>query len=140
MSTFTVLYSIEKAIKAYRKLCQNNITTVVPDITVDQALILMILEKNDKSQSEIGDLVFKDYASITRIVQLMINKNYLQKMTDENDKRKAKLKITDKGQDTIQKLKPIIRINRETALNSLLANEKEQLFTTLNKITQNCQI
>jgi len=140
MSTFTVLYSIEKAIKAYRKLCQFNINTIVSDITVDQTLILMILEKNDKSQSEIGDLVFKDYASITRIVQLMINKNYLQKMTDENDKRKAKLKITDKGQDTIQKLKPIIRINRETALHSLSTDEKEQLFTTLNKITQNCHL
>lgn len=44
--TGTVLYLIEKAIKEYRKISQKNITKIVKDITVDQCLVLIILNKN----------------------------------------------------------------------------------------------
>lgn len=138
--TATVLYAIEETIKAYRKLSQQNITVVVPDITVDQALILIIIDRNDKNQSEIADLVFKDYASMTRIIKLMVKKNYLTKTVDDTDKRKTKLKITKKGKSIIEQLKPIIQKNRETALNTVSDEELKQLYKTLKKITQNCQI
>lgn len=138
--TNTVLYSIEETIKAYRKLSQQNISSVVPNITVDQALILIIIDRNDKTQSEIADLVFKDYASMTRIVKLMIDKNYLTKTIDDTDKRKTKLKITKNGKEIIEKINPMIKKNRETALNTISDKELKQLNTILNKITQNCQI
>ncbi|WP_164977494.1 MarR family winged helix-turn-helix transcriptional regulator [Ancylomarina salipaludis] len=138
--TTTVLYSIEETVKAYRKLCQQNISKVVPNITVDQALILIVIDRNNMSQSEIADLVFKDYASMTRIVKLMIDKNYLSKALDDHDKRKTKLKITELGKAIIEKLNPMIELNRETALNALTDKELEQLHKILSKITQNCQI
>ena len=137
--TSTVLYSIEETIKAYRRLSQQNISVVVPEITVDQALILIIIDREDKTQSEIADLVFKDYASMTRIIKLMINKNYLTKTIDDADKRKAELKITPTGKEIIEKLNPVIMKNREIALNTLSEQELEQLFKILNKITQNCK-
>lgn len=136
--TTTVLYSIEETIKAYRKLSQYNISQVVPDITVDQALILLLLENNNTTQTEIADLVFKDYASMTRIVKLMISKNYLIKTTDRKDKRKAKLEITDEGKEIIKKLSLIIQKNRQTALNNVSNEELEQLYKILKKITKNC--
>jgi len=138
--TSTVLYSIEETIKAYRKLSQQNISSIVPDITVDQALILIFIESNDKTQSEIADLTFKYYASMTRIIQLMIDKNYVTKTIDEVDKRKTKLRITENGKEVIEKLKPVIQKNRKTALNAISEKELQQLYKTLNKITQNCQI
>ncbi len=137
--TSTVLYSIEEAIKAYRKLSQQHISHVVSDITVDQALILLILEDNDKTQTEIADIVFKDYASMTRIIKLMINKNYLIKTVDNLDRRKAKLEITEIGEEKLKKLKPIIKKNREVALGNISDEELKQLYKTLNKITQNCK-
>lgn len=137
--TSTVLYSIEETIKAYRRLSQQNISSVVPKITVDQALILIIIDRENKTQSEIADLVFKDYASMTRMIALMINKNYITKTIDEIDKRKTKLKITQGGKEVLERLKPVIQKNRETALNAISDKELKQLFKTLNKITQNCQ-
>lgn len=137
--TGTVLYSIEKAIKAYRRLSQHNISQVVPDITVDQALILLMLDGNDKTQTEIADLIFKDYASMTRIVKLMTQKDYLVKTIDAQDKRKSKLEITAKGRNTIKKLQPMIQNNRDIALNNVSDEELKQLYGILHKITQNCQ-
>lgn len=138
--TSTVLYSIEETIKAYRRLSQHNISSVVPEITVDQALILIIIDSEDKTQSEIANLIFKDYASMTRIIALMINKNYLTKTIDNADKRKTKLKITQNGKAIIEKLTPMIKKNRETALHSVSDKELKQLFRTLKKITQNCNV
>lgn len=137
--TKTVLYSIEETIKAYRRLSQQNISSVVPEITVDQALILIIIDREDKTQTEIADLVFKDYASMTRIIKLMLDKNYLTKTIDDADKRKVEIKITQSGKKIIEKLNPVIKKNREVALNTLTEQEIEQLFKILNKITQNCK-
>ena len=76
---------------------------------------------------------------MTRIVKLMINKNYLIKTIDDKDKRKAKLKITKNGEEVIELLNPIIKINRETALNKISDKDLKHLYKTLNKITQNCR-
>lgn len=138
--TGTVLYSLEQAIKEYRKISQKNISKIVTDITVDQCLVLIILNKNsDYSQKEIANLIFKDNASITRIIELMVKKDYLKREINEFDRRKFNLKITEKGQNTIELLSPVITHNRETALNGLTNNEIEFLDKILNKIISNCK-
>jgi DNA-binding MarR family transcriptional regulator len=138
--TGTVLYTIEQAIKEYRKVCQKNIQKVVSDITVDQCLVLIILNDNAKiSQIEIARLIFKDNASVTRIIELMVKKDYLTRETDELDKRKTKLEITEKGKKTIVLLTPVFKLNRKTALDGLSSDEIELLDKILNKIILNCK-
>jgi len=139
--TGTVLYTIEKTIKEYRKIAQRNIGKIVDDITVDQALILIILDQNsDYSQKEIAELIFKDNASITRIIELMVKKNYLTRKINESDRRKFNLEITEKGKKTIESLSPVIQTNRQTALEGLTQDEIEFLDKTLNKIITNCKL
>jgi len=138
--TKTVLYSIEHAIKEYRKISQKNIEKVVSDITVDQCLVLIILnENNNVSQIEIAKLIFKDNASITRIIELMVKKDYLIRETNALDKRKTKLEITDKGKKTIELLTPVIHLNRKTALDGLSFEEINILDKILDKIITNCK-
>ncbi|MDH7444963.1 MarR family winged helix-turn-helix transcriptional regulator [Aquimarina sp. 2201CG14-23] len=136
----TIFYAIEEAIKAYRKLSAREIKKVISDITVDQALILQIISENQITQTEIADLIFKDYASMTRIIGLMIKKEYIIKTVNEQDKRAAVLKITNKGEISLKKLSPIINTNRQIAIDGITPNELMQLKTILNKITQNCKI
>lgn len=138
--TGTVLYTIEETIKVYRKISQKNIRKIVSDITVDQCLVLIILDGNiNYSQKEIAQLIFKDNASITRIIELMVKKDYITREINELDRRKFKLEITKKGKKTIELLAPIIQQNRQTALHGLSAGEIELLNTLLNKIITNCK-
>ncbi|WP_338812981.1 MarR family transcriptional regulator [Bernardetia sp. Wsw4-3y2] len=138
--TQTALYSIEQAIKEYRKFCQRNISTVVDDITIDQCLVLIILDKqNSLSQKEIAIQIFKDSASITRMIELMVNKDYLTREIDKEDRRRFNLKLTEKGKTTLQLLNPVIEQNRKTALYGLSDLEINQLYSTLQKIISNCQ-
>ena len=138
--TGTILYLIEQAIKEYRKVSQRNITKIVNDITVDQCLVLIILNKNEKiSQNELANLIFKDNASITRMIELMVKKEYLNRTIHKEDRRKFNLELTEKGKKTIELLDPVILINRETALNGLSLEEINLLDKTLNKIITNCK-
>jgi DNA-binding MarR family transcriptional regulator len=139
--TGTVLYTIEQTIKEYRKICQKNIEKIVSDITVDQCLVLIILNENSKiSQIEIARLIFKDNASVTRIIELMVKKDYLIREMNEIDKRKSKLVITEKGKKTIVLLTPVFKLNRKTALDGLSLEEIELLDKILRKIISNCKI
>jgi len=139
--TGTVLYSIEQAIKEYRKVSQRNIEKIVKDITVDQCLILMILDKDSEiSQKEVADLIFKDKASITRMIELMVKKDYLKRTIHKEDRRKFNLEITEKGKETLELINPTIQINRQTALNGLSLEEINFLDKTLKKIITNCKL
>lgn len=138
--TGTVLYTIELAIKEYRKIAQRNIGKIVSDITVDQCLLLIILNKNpDYSQKELAKLIFKDNASVTRIIELMVKKDCITRKINELDRRKFSLEITEKGKNTIELLSPIILQNRETALDGLTQDEIDLLDKTLHKIILNCK-
>lgn len=138
--TGTALYSIEKAIKEYRKLAQKNIVKVVKDITVDQCLVLIILQQNESiSQNELANLVFKDSASITRMIELMVKNDYLTRTIHAEDRRKFNLVITEKGLKTIELIEPVIQFNRETALHGLSIKEITLLDQTLHKIISNCK-
>jgi len=138
--TGTALYSIEKAIKEYRKLAQKNISKVVKDITVDQCLVLIILNENQNiSQNELANLVFKDNASITRMIELMVKNEYLNRTIHRDDRRKFNLEITNKGLKTLELIQPVIESNRETALDGLSLEEIAQMDKTLNKIIINCK-
>lgn len=138
--TGTVLYTIEQTIKEYRKISQKNIGKIVNDITVDQCLLLIVLNKNsDYSQKEIAELIFKDNTSITRIIELMVKKEYLTRKINELDRRKFNLEITEKGKKTIELLTPVINKNRQDALKGLSENEIELLDKILIKILSNCK-
>ena len=135
----TIFYTIEKAIKSYRKFAQKQLSDVVSGITVDQVLVLTVIESSpDIAQHEIASLLFKDYASITRMIELLVKNEYLTRSINETDRRKFTLKISAKGETTLKQLKPIILKNRTDALEGVSESEVNQMFTTLSKIINNC--
>jgi len=135
----TIFYTIEKAIKEYRRFAQGNLNDKVENITIDQALLLFFLNDNPElSQNEISKLVFKDKASVTRMIELMRKKNYLKRSINNDDRRKFNLILTSKGKKSLDVLTPIISFNRKNALSGIAIEEVNQLKTILNKIINNC--
>lgn len=137
--TQTIFYTIENAIKQYRKTSQKRIQEVVEDITVDQALVLIIIDANPEStQIEIAELLFKDFASMTRMINLLVKNGHLNRGTNEKDRRRFTLSLTKKGSKTIEILKPIIMANRASALKGVSEKEQKTLEKILRKIIVNC--
>jgi DNA-binding MarR family transcriptional regulator len=136
----TIFYSIEKTIKTYRKYAQHKYSEIIEDLTVDQALVLQFLSRGENlSQKELAELLLKEDASITRMVESLVKKKYLMRRKDSNDRRKSILKITAKGASSMDTLESMIISNREKALIGITETELIQVNTILNKIITNCK-
>ena len=132
-------YNLEKAIKTYRQFAQNQLRINGFDITIDQWLILSIIHENpDTPQSEIAEMVFKDGASITRIVELLVQNGFLKRDFHKTNRRMVKLSVTAKGIKAIEAVRPVIRKNRKDALMDITSKEIEMTQLVLKKLINNC--
>jgi DNA-binding MarR family transcriptional regulator len=137
----TIFYALERSIKSYRQFAQRNLNNYVDDITIDQWLVLKTLhESPDINQKELAQSVFKDYASITRIIDLLVQRNYLSRETHPKDRRRYLLRLTPYAENKLETLFQIVKQNRTTALEGVSKKEIDQLHEILEKITINCQL
>jgi DNA-binding MarR family transcriptional regulator len=134
-----LFYSLESAIKAYRRFAQARLQAAGIDVTIDQWLVLKTLhESADVTLQQIGAAVFKDFASVTRIVQLLERKGLVCRTPHPHDGRRSALVLTSAGESVIRTVEPIVRANRRRALDGIDAEDVARLRAVLRRITENC--
>lgn len=112
ISSQTVFYTVENAIKYDRKFAQKNISNSIRDMTDDQALGLQFLSKHPElTQNEIAELIFRDKASMTRMINTMVKNKCLRRDTNHQDHRRYKFEITSEGEEILVKLPSLISNN-----------------------------
>lgn len=132
-------YTMDKAIRTYRIFAQKRLRENGYKITIDQWLIIKaIMENPGISQQEIGEKVFKDNASVTRIIELLVKSEYLDREVNPDDRRKSNLNVTEEGKSIIKKVNSLVLENRKTALAGILPEELEIMNKTLKRIISNC--
>lgn len=133
-------YLLDKAIRTYRVYSQKKLREHGFKITVDQWLVIKVLMENpDLSQQQIAEKAFKDNASITRIIELLVKSKYLDRKVNPKDRRTSILKVTPEGVDIINKVQGLVLENRKIAQTGITLEELENLNLTLKKIIKNCQ-
>lgn len=135
-----IFYTIDKAIKTYRQFAQKRLNKAGLDITIDQWLVMQaVLEEPEASQQRISERVFKDAASVTRIVALLIKKKFLERLQHGTDKRRFHLRITKQGKMLLQQVAAVVATNRSIALHEISENDLNKVRTTLNRVIDNCK-
>lgn len=131
---------LDKAIKTYRQFAQRRLTEAGMDITIDQWLVLNTIATDGQvSQLEIAEKVFKDAASVTRIIDLLIKKGYLLRQSHPVDRRRFTLELTPEGTALVKQVAKISEQNRSIGLKGLSEHDLEHLRCTLTTIIDNCQ-
>lgn len=133
-----IFYTIDKSIKSYRQFAQKRLKEAGFTITIDQWLVLKAIEQDSlASQQQIAAAVFKDVASITRMIELMVQKGYLSREFHSADRRRFKITLTEKGEDVIEKMQPYVNVNRKQALQGISEGDIKIVQEVLSKITEN---
>jgi len=133
-------YMIDKTIRTYRNYAQKKLREKGYKITIDQWLIIKaILQYPDIQQQDLAEKVFKDNASVTRIIELLVKSNYVEREVNQNDRRRSHLHVTDSGKRIIDDVQELILQNRKVTLSGVSERELEILNSTLLKIIENCQ-
>ncbi len=136
----TFFYNLEKAVKTYRQYFQNQLKANGFDITLDQWLILnTIIENPNISQNEIAEKVFKDKASVARIIELLVQNGFLTRSMHPTNRRMFQLSITEKGNETIQKLSGLVQIFRKNAVLGISPDALEETQSIMKTIIANCK-
>ena len=135
----TFFYTLEKAIKAYRHYFQTQLKNAGYGITVDQWLVLnMILDFKGITQTEIAERIFKDKASITRIIDLLETNDYVTRKPHPTHGKMIQIDLTTKGHDTINALKKEVPKFRDFALRTIGDDSKKEVQSVLKSIINNC--
>ncbi|MCR5886324.1 MarR family transcriptional regulator [Hymenobacter sp. J193] len=134
-----IFYSIDKAIRTYRKLAQTNIDRAGIAITIDQWLVLRVIEEDQGlTQTEIAERVLKDQASVARMIALLLKHGLLASESVAHDARRNRLQVTPQGQATLAAVEPVILRNRAQALQGISDEELATLRRLLERIYLNC--
>ncbi len=131
-------FVLERASKRMKQYFQEQLVKSGCGITIDQWVILQELNERDGlSQLEIAQATFKDAPTVTRIIDLLCEKDLTKRTVDADDRRKFRIELTKKGRQKIAEALPIIEQAREKTWQGFDEQKLETLMQMLNEVFEN---
>jgi DNA-binding MarR family transcriptional regulator len=131
-------FLLDRTARKVKQYAQQKFKLKQFDITVDQWLVMKNLNENERlSQTELAHLVFKDHPTLTRIVDILCKKGYVERVQHPEDRRSYQLNLTKKGIDKVTNLKPQIAMIRQKAWENLDEKDFGEFKRILNTIYDN---
>ena len=109
------------------------------DLTPDQYVILYLLLENDEImyQRQLAEVMLKDRANISRIIDIMHQKGLLEEIPDSNGQKIYKLIVTEKGKEIKERIFPTDIDLIKMITNGISKEELAITFSTLEKMNLN---
>ncbi len=105
------------------------------NVTPEQWAVMSYLHKEDGLyQKQIADFLFKDKPTVTRILDILEKRNLVIRISDEKDRRKFKIYLTQDGRDIVSQLIPIAKNVQHRIIENIPQQEIDTLKNVLNKI------
>ena len=134
-----LFYLIENTNKVIRRYSQVRFSEAGLEITVDQWLVLKKISDSERiTQIELANAIFKDRASITRILDLLLAKKLVEKEAGA-DRRAYELTLTPAGDKFVEQAFMIVKNVRKKGIESLNEKEQDQLRQSLQKIVNSLE-
>ncbi|MCH7412904.1 MarR family transcriptional regulator [Belliella sp. R4-6] len=133
-------FLLDRTARKVKQYAQQKFNLGEFDITVDQWLVLKNLAENELlSQTELAQLVFKDHPTLTRIIDILSKKGYVERIPHPQDRRSFQLHLTEDGIEKVESLKPQVASIREKAWENLDSKDFEEFKRILNTIYNNLE-
>ncbi len=116
---------------------EHDISKLDCDINKTQINILMFIsENNEKSMSEISLMTGLEKSSFTRSVDSLVENGFITKNFPENDRRKIKLSLTEKGIKAAEFIKNDFDVYLESLISDFTEQEKDDFFKSLTAVSR----
>ena len=105
------------------------------NLTFSQFMVLEALySKGDMSVGEVRERILSSVGTIPLIVNNLVKRNYVERLTDEKDRRVCILHLTKDGYDVISKVAPENEEMIAESMGVLEQEERENLLYVLKKL------
>ena len=126
--------------RSYRQFAQSELKRHGFTITIDQWLVMKCLMENPTiPQTEISERVFKDNASVTRIIELLVKAKYISRKTNKKDRRRSELNVTPLGIQTLEAVNELVLQYRAKALNGISNEDIDRTMAIMTQVYENCK-
>jgi len=95
-----------------------------------------IKDKDGATMRDVSDLLHITPPSATSLMNTLVNKGFIKRMSDENDRRSVKLQITPGGIELLKKSFKKKSAIIEQNINKLSEVEKKSFIDILNKLSK----
>lgn len=110
------------------------------DMTPEQWFILnKLAERSPQSQTELGESLIDDRPNMTRLLTALEKKGYISRRTDERDRRKSEVQLTDTGRELLEECLPLAQQVRDRMREHISQEEIERFWSVLNKLDDNIE-
>lgn len=102
-----------------------------------QAVLTALVELDDEgvtSQKELGDIVGIDPRNIVPVLDSLENRNLVERISDQDDRRRYSIRLTKQGRDLAQKIKSSGQELEEKMFAALNQSERRTLHDLLLKL------
>ena len=105
------------------------------DITTHQfGILITVLKKENLTQRDIVKYTNSDEPSTTRVISRLETKGFIVRVTDEFDKRKRLVSLTQEGKKLLEKMLPYAKEENKKLVDSLTSEEQETFLNLLRKV------
>ena len=125
---------IDRTYKVVRQDLINRFKKANIDITPEQWVILSQLEKKTMSQVDLAGQSFKDKHTVSRIIDLLQKKGFVDRTQDPDDGRRFLISLTELGRSETTKAKEHVYASRELGWENITEEEYNQLRSLLDKV------
>jgi MarR family transcriptional regulator, transcriptional regulator for hemolysin len=110
------------------------------DLTPEQWFILNKLAvRSPQSQTELGESIMDDRPNMTRILLTLEKKGWISRRTDEKDRRKSEVQLTDEGSHVLDACLPAAVRARDQLRNAISDEEMLVFWRVLDKLDHNIE-
>ena len=94
-------------------------------------------ENSNLTMGELSSVLAVPLSTATRIVDYLVERGYMQRLPDSNDRRKVRVSLTEAGQKLYKIIDNHVKFKLQQLLSCLNGGELETLFTLLDKVLSN---
>jgi DNA-binding MarR family transcriptional regulator len=110
------------------------------DVTPEQwAVLARLREQEGANQAQLGEKTFKDRHNITRILNLLEKRGYVERRPDETDKRAFRIFLTKAGREAQEELAPIVLEHRKLVFKGVGPKDRQTMRKMLERIVKNIE-
>ena len=129
---------IEKTGRKIKQELQKEINRLGFGITVDQwVLLLELYESGMMPQVELAERTFKDAPTITRILDILLQKSLINKYSCNEDRRKFLIELSEQGRNLVDDMLPHLVVFRKNGWKGLSMQDWDDLQRIMNTIFVN---
>ena len=105
--------------------------------SAEYPVLIYLIQKNGVTQEELVEHLYLDKSAITRVIQTLSQKEYIQKSKDEKDLRCNRIYLTKKGISVHQHIEKALEEWNTIIMEDIGLEKQEEIYELLMHMVEN---